>query len=114
VKAIVITQYGPPEVLQLREIATPAPAVDQILIKQYASSVNPLDSFTMRGPLFFLPRVGKVLKPKHTVIGADFAGRVESVGKDVKTFHPGDEVFWGIIPGKRFGRVCRVCLYYGR
>jgi NADPH:quinone reductase-like Zn-dependent oxidoreductase len=103
VKAIVITQYGPPEVLQLREIATPAPAVDQVLIKQYASSVNPLDSFTMRGPLFFLPRVGKLLKPKHTVIGADFAGRVESVGKDVKTFHPGDEVFGASFQGKGLG-----------
>jgi NADPH:quinone reductase-like Zn-dependent oxidoreductase len=93
VKAIVVTQYGPPEVLQLREIATPAPAADQVLIRLYASSVNPLDSFTMKGPLFFLPRVGKLLKPKHTGIGADIAGRVESVGKNVKTFHPGDEVF---------------------
>ncbi len=89
--------------LQLREIATPTPAVDQVLIKLYASSVNPLDSFTMRGPLFFLPRVGKLLKPKHTVIGADFAGRVESVGKDVKTFHPGDEVFGASFQGKGLG-----------
>ncbi|MGC2662105.1 MAG: NAD(P)-dependent alcohol dehydrogenase [Bryobacteraceae bacterium] len=102
-KAIVITQYGPPEVLQLREIATPVPAVDQVLIKLYASSVNPLDSFTMRGPLFFLPRVGKLLKPKHTVMGADFAGRVEAVGKDVKTFHPGDEVFGAAFQGKGVG-----------
>ena len=92
-KAIVTTQYGPPEVLQLREITTPAPAVGQVLIKLYASSVNPLDSFMMRGPLFFLPTVSKLLKPKHKVIGADIAGRVESVGRDVKQFHPGDEVF---------------------
>jgi NADPH:quinone reductase-like Zn-dependent oxidoreductase len=50
-KAIVITRYGPPELLQLREIATPVPAADQVLIRLYASSVNPLDSFTMKGPL---------------------------------------------------------------
>ncbi|MGA8594233.1 MAG: NAD(P)-dependent alcohol dehydrogenase [Bryobacteraceae bacterium] len=102
-KAIVTTQYGPPEVLQLREIATPAPAVDQVLIKLYASSVNPLDSFMMRGPLFFLPRVGKLLKPKHRVIGADIAGRVESVGKDIKKFRPGDEVFGASFEGKGLG-----------
>ena len=98
-KAIVITQYGPPDVLQLREITTPAPAVNQVLIKLYASSVNPLDSFMMRGPLFFLPAAGKLLKPKHKVIGADIAGRVESVGKDVKQFHPGDEVFGASLGG---------------
>jgi hypothetical protein len=57
-KAIVTTQYGPPEVLQLREITTPAPAAGQVLIKLYTSSVNPLDSFMMRGPLFFLPDRG--------------------------------------------------------
>jgi NADPH:quinone reductase-like Zn-dependent oxidoreductase len=94
-KAIVTTRYGPPEVLQLREIATPAPAEDEVLIKLYASSVNPLDSFSMRGPLFFLPMIGRLLKPKHKVIGADIAGRVESVGRDVKQFQPGDEVFGG-------------------
>src|SRR5260370_24521590 len=98
-KAIVTTQYGPPEVLQLREITTPAPAVGQVLIKLYASSVNPLDSFMMRGPLFFLPTVSKLLKPKHKVIGADIAGRVESVGRDVKQFHPGDEVFGASLGG---------------
>jgi len=92
-KAIVTTQYGPPEVLQLGEIATPTPAADQVLIKLYASSVNPLDSFMLRGPLFFLPSLGKLLKPKHKVIGADIAGRVESVGKDIKKFRPGDEIF---------------------
>ena len=102
-KAIVITQYGPPEVLQLREIATPTPAVDQVLIKLYAASVNPLDSFMMRGPLFFLPSVGKLLKPKHQVIGADIAGRVESVGKDIKKFRTGDEVFGASFQGKGLG-----------
>jgi NADPH:quinone reductase-like Zn-dependent oxidoreductase len=86
-------------VLQLREIATPAPAEDEVLIKLYASSVNPLDSFAIRGPLFFVPMIGRVLKPRHKIAGADIAGRVESVGRDVKQFRPGDEVF-----GASFGR----------
>ena len=99
-KAIVTTRYGPPEVLQLREIATPVPADDEVLIKLYASSVNPVDSFAMRGPLFFLPPIGRLLKPQQEVIGADVAGRVQSVGRDVKQFQPGDEVFGGSF-GKR-------------
>ena len=86
--------------LQLREIATPTPAQDEVLIKLYASSVNPLDSFVIRGPLFFVPIIGRLLKPKHKIAGADIAGRVESVGRDVKQFRPGDEVF-GASFGKR-------------
>ncbi|MGC1298559.1 MAG: hypothetical protein WA869_26320 [Alloacidobacterium sp.] len=54
-KAVVTTRYGPPEVLELKEIPTPAPAVGQILIKQYASSVNLLDSFVMRGAVVLYP-----------------------------------------------------------
>lgn len=99
-KAMVTTQYGPADELQLREIATPTPAQDEVLIKLYASSVNPLDSFVIRGPLFFVPIIGRLLKPKHKIAGADIAGRVESVGRDVKQFRPGDEVF-GASFGKR-------------
>jgi hypothetical protein len=54
-------------VLQFEEIATPAPADNEVLIKLYAASVNPLDSFSMRGPLFFLPMIGGLLKPKGEV-----------------------------------------------
>jgi NADPH:quinone reductase-like Zn-dependent oxidoreductase len=103
VKAIVTTRYGPPEVLQLMEIATPEPAADEVLIKVYASSVNPLDSYVMRGPLFFLPALGRLLRPKHKVAGADLAGKVESVGKDVKQFQPGDDVFGGSFGRKGLG-----------
>jgi NADPH:quinone reductase-like Zn-dependent oxidoreductase len=95
VKAIVTTRYGPPEVLQLTEMATPEPAADEVLIKVYASSVNPLDGYAIRGPLFFLPAPGRLLKPKHKVAGADIAGKVQSVGKDVMQFQPGDDVFGG-------------------
>jgi NADPH:quinone reductase-like Zn-dependent oxidoreductase len=102
--AIVTTKYGPPpEVLQLREVATPEPTDTEVLIKLYASSVNPLDGFTIRGPLFFFPKLGKLLKPKHKIAGADFAGRVESVGRDIKRFRPGDEVFGASFRGKGLG-----------
>jgi NADPH:quinone reductase-like Zn-dependent oxidoreductase len=103
VKAIVITRYGPPDVLQLREIATPAPAGDEVLIKLYASSVNPLDRFIMRGPLSFLPIIGGLLRPKHKVAGADYAGQVQSAGKDVKRFQLGDEVFGASFGPKGLG-----------
>jgi NADPH:quinone reductase-like Zn-dependent oxidoreductase len=103
VKAMVTTQCGPPDVLQLREIATPVPAENEVLIKLYASSVNPLDSFVIRGPLFFVPMIGRRLKPKHKIAGADIAGRVESVGRDVKQFRPGDEVFGASFGGKGLG-----------
>jgi NADPH:quinone reductase-like Zn-dependent oxidoreductase len=103
VKAIVTTRYGPPNVLQLREIAIPVPAEDEVLIKLYASSVNPLDSYMVGGPLFFLPTIGRLLKPKHKIAGADIAGQVQSVGKDVKQFQVGDEVFGGSFGRKGLG-----------
>ena len=90
---MVTTRCGPPEVLQLREIATPVPARDEVLIKLYASSVNPLDGYLIRGPSAFLPFVRRLCKPKHPVAGADVAGRVEAVGADVTRFRPGDAVF---------------------
>jgi NADPH:quinone reductase-like Zn-dependent oxidoreductase len=94
-KAMVCTRYGPPDVLQLQEIAIPTPADNEVLIKLYAASLNPLDSFFMRGPLFFLPIIGGLLKTKDKVLGSDIAGRVETVGRHVKQFQPGDEVFGG-------------------
>jgi NADPH:quinone reductase-like Zn-dependent oxidoreductase len=98
--AMVITEYGSPsDVMQFKEVATPTPADAEVLIKLYASSVNPLDGFTIRGPLFFLPRLGRFLKPTHKIAGADYAGRIESIGRDIKRLQPGDEVF-----GASFGK----------
>ena len=103
-KAAVTGQHGPPrEVLRLAGVATPRSADDEVLIRLYASSVNPLDSFTIRGPLFFVPKLGTLLKPKHKIAGVDFAGRVESVGRDIKQFRPGDEVFGASFTGKGLG-----------
>ena len=91
-KAIVHTQYGPPEVLQFTEVEKPTPKDNEVLIKLYAASVNPLDLFNMRGaPLIRL--IPGLRTPKHQVLGCDIAGRVEAVGVLVKQFQPGDEVF---------------------
>jgi NADPH:quinone reductase-like Zn-dependent oxidoreductase len=103
-KAVVIAHYGSPaDVLQLKEVSTPEPAADEILIRLYASSVNPLDDFTIRGPLFFFPKAGRLLKPKHKIPGADFAGLVESVGSKIEQFRPGDEVYGAAFMGKGMG-----------
>ena len=91
-KAIVRTQYGPPDVLQFTEVAKPTPADNEVLLKLYAASVNPLDRFFMRGaPLIRL--IPGLRKPKDTRLGVDLAGQVEAVGRNVTQFKPGDEVF---------------------
>jgi NADPH:quinone reductase-like Zn-dependent oxidoreductase len=91
-KAIVRTHYGPPEVLQFTEVEKPTPKDNEVLIKLYAASVNPLDLFSMRGaPLIRL--IPGLRTPKHHVLGCDIAGRVEAVGRHVKQFQPGEEVF---------------------
>lgn len=102
--AIVTREYGSPkDVLQLREVATPEPTEAEVLVKLYASSVNPLDGFTIKGPLFFVPNLGRLLKPTHKIAGADYAGRIESIGRDIKRFQPGDEVFGASFTGKGQG-----------
>jgi NADPH:quinone reductase-like Zn-dependent oxidoreductase len=92
-KAIVYRCYGTPEVLKLEDIAKPAPADDRVLVKVHAASVNPLDWHYMQGKPYVM-RVGVgVGKPDSILMGADFAGTVESIGKNVTRFKPGDEVF---------------------
>lgn len=90
-KAIVRTRYGDPGLLQFAEVATPAPADNEVLIKLRAASANPLDLFLMKG----MPwnRVPGLRTPKHKIPGCDIAGQVEAVGKSVKQFGIGDEVF---------------------
>jgi NADPH:quinone reductase-like Zn-dependent oxidoreductase len=92
-----ITQrcYGSPEVLRLEDLAKPTPADDELLVKVRAASVNPLDWHYMRG-LPYLVRTDRGQgAPQNPRLGVDFAGVVEAVGKDVKKFHIGDEVFGG-------------------
>ncbi len=93
-KAIVCTQYGPPDVLQFTELAKPTPADNEVLIKLYAASANPVDLHLMRGKPFFLRLMsGGLRAPKRKVPGHDIAGRVEAVGRNVIQFKPGDAVF---------------------
>jgi NADPH:quinone reductase-like Zn-dependent oxidoreductase len=92
-KAIVYTQYGSPDVLQLAEVAKPTPTDNEVLVKVYAASVNAADLHLLRANPFPIRFMSGLLKPKHTILGADIAGRVEAVGKNVTAFKPGDEVF---------------------
>jgi NADPH:quinone reductase-like Zn-dependent oxidoreductase len=92
-KAIIRAEYGPPEVLQLTEVATPAPKDDEVLIKVRAASVNPLDWHYLRGTPYVMRLQAGWRKPKATGLGSDVAGLVEAVGKNVTQFQPGDAVF---------------------
>ena len=97
-KAIVYTKYGPPDVLQLKEVAKPTPKDNEVLVKVYATTAHIKDcrmrSFTVP-LLFWLPfRIYLGLrKPKRTILGMELAGEIESIGKDVKLFRQGDRVF---------------------
>ena len=96
-KAILYTQYGPPDVLQFKEVAIPMLADHEVLVKLCAASVNPLDSGVVRGA-GRLTGTG-LLNPKRKALGSDIAGRVEAVGGLVKQYQVGDEVFGGNIWG---------------
>jgi 2-desacetyl-2-hydroxyethyl bacteriochlorophyllide A dehydrogenase len=104
-KAIVYTKYGPPEVLQLKEVEKPSPKDNELLIRVYATPITfgetksrdftfSLSEFWLPGPLYPLARLAMGMKkPKKTILGSDFAGEIESVGKNVTLFKKGDQVF---------------------
>jgi 2-desacetyl-2-hydroxyethyl bacteriochlorophyllide A dehydrogenase len=113
-KAIVYTEYGPPEVLQLTEIEKPTPKANEVLIKIHATSVNYGDlvardfkhlsarSFNMPAPLWLVSKFYfGFKKPKVTILGSELAGEIEAVGEDVQGFRPGDQVFG--YPGQSMG-----------
>jgi NADPH:quinone reductase-like Zn-dependent oxidoreductase len=93
VKAIVYTDYGPPDVLQLAEVAKPTPGDDEVLIGIRAASLNPMDWHFMRGTPYLVRIAAGLRRPRSTRLGVDMAGRVEAVGRKVTQFKPGDEVF---------------------
>ncbi|MBI3943546.1 MAG: NAD(P)-dependent alcohol dehydrogenase [Chloroflexi bacterium] len=95
-KAIVYTQYGSPDVLELKDVEKPTPKDDEVLIKVHAASVNAADLHLLRADPFLVRLMFGLIKPKNTILGADIAGRVEAIGRNVKQFKPGDEVFGDI------------------
>jgi len=95
-KAIVYTEYGPPDVLQLKEVEKPITKDDEVLVKVHAASVNSSDATMSRGEPFLARLWSGFIKPKNKTLGSDIAGRVESVGRNAKQFQPGDEVFGDI------------------
>ena len=101
-KAVVWTEYGPPDVLQLKEVEKPTPKDNEVLIKVHAASANPQDWRLMRADPFLVRLKAGLLKPKNEILGSDVAGRVEAVGRNVKQVQPGDEVF-GDISASGFG-----------
>jgi len=95
-KAVVYTEYGPPDVLRLKEVAMPTPADDEVLIKLEAASINRSDWEGLIGkPLY--ARIGGLRKPLRHILGSDIAGRIQAVGANVKRFQVGDEVFGDIL-----------------
>jgi len=91
-KAIVFTQYGPPDGLKLREVPLPAPKDDELLIRVHASSINSWDWEFLNGIPFINRLMFGLLKPKpgKQILGADIAGTVEVVGRHVTRFQAGD------------------------
>jgi len=87
-KAITYTKFGPPEVLQIREVEKPTPKENDVLIKIHATSVVKEDPDWRRSPGF-----NGFLKPRNPILGQEFAGEIEAVGADVTRFKPGDQVF---------------------
>lgn len=100
-KAMTYEKYGSPDVLQLTELATPSPKDNEVLVKIQAASVNSWDWDLLRG-IPFLNRLGGLFTPRNKILGCDIAGYVEAVGRNVKEFKPGDEVF-GDLSGCGFG-----------
>ncbi len=92
-KAILCTKYGPPDVLQLKEVEKPAPGHNEILVKVHATTVNRTDNAYIKAIPFFSRLITGMFKPKFPVPGTEFAGEIESIGKDVSSFKAGDRVF---------------------
>ncbi|MFE2531043.1 NAD(P)-dependent alcohol dehydrogenase [Streptomyces sp. NPDC059371] len=104
-KAIAQDRYGSPDVLELREVDTPAVADHEVLVRVHAASVNARDWHLMRGDPYLARLALGMSGPKTKIRGTDFAGRVEAVGKAVRRFRPGDEVF-GEVEGAFAEYVC--------
>lgn len=92
-KAVILTQYGPPEVLQLQDVPTPTPKDNEVLIRNHAVSAGPSDAAFRKGEPFLVRMMYGLRKPRIKILGAEVAGVVEAVGRDVTLFKKGDPVF---------------------
>ena len=95
-KAIYYDRYGTPDVLQVTEMEKPVPKDNEVLIRVHAASINSWDWDMIRGEPVFV-RMWGLFKPRHKIPGSDIAGRVESVGRAVKKFKPGEDVYGDIV-----------------
>jgi NADPH:quinone reductase-like Zn-dependent oxidoreductase len=95
-KAIYYDRYGSPDALTFTDMPKPVPKDDEVLVRVYAASINSWDWDMIRGEPIFV-RIWGLFKPKHKVPGSDIAGKVEAVGRSIKKFKPGDEVFGDIV-----------------
>lgn len=92
-RAIIYRTYGPPDVLELVEVARPEARPEEVVLRTHAASVNPFDWHFMRGSPAALRLMSGIVRPRNGRLGVDVAGVVESVGSQVTEFQPGDEVF---------------------
>jgi NADPH:quinone reductase-like Zn-dependent oxidoreductase len=107
VKAIVYEKYGTPDVLQLKEVAKPVPGEGEVLVKVYAASINDWDWGLLYGD-FINRMLNGLRKPRRNILGSDIAGKIEIVGKKVKRFKAGDDVY-GDLSGQWGGFAEYVC-----
>ena len=92
-KAIIHTKYGPPEVAKLMEVEKPAPNDNEVLIKVFASTVNRTDC-GFRSAEYFISRFWSgLIRPRYKTLGCEFAGEIEEIGRNVKSFKKGDKIF---------------------
>jgi NADPH:quinone reductase-like Zn-dependent oxidoreductase len=92
-RAVLHTKYGSPDVLKLEDIPKPIPTDDQVLVKVHAAALNAVDWHILRAKPFPIRFMVGLVKPKHKILGADIAGHVLAVGRNVKQFRAGDDVF---------------------
>jgi NADPH2:quinone reductase len=112
-KAILHTKYGPPDELQLKEVEKPVPGDSEVLVKIHATTVTTTDcnarnfTFVPKSFMFFARLMFGFKKPRINILGIDLAGEIEAVGKNVKLFKAGDQVFGS--PGTKFGGHAEYC-----
>ena len=109
VKAFVNERYGPPEILEIRELPKPVPKAGEILIRVHATSVGRTDTCALRGHPFFMRLQTGLFRPKYTILGLDFAGVVEAIGPGTTRFAMGDRVF-GLTEGGHGAHAEYVCV----